>query len=644
MCEPDRTATCPPLRQLGLWDLLSGRSTENHDRTLIAAIARFSQHPASSATVVGLLAFIGCIVVGLTIHEPVPRVTDEFSYLLNSNTLASGHVASAAPPLPEFFDTFHVLIAPVYAAKVFPAQGLFLAVGERLTGHPAFGLWLTAGLASAATCWMLQGWVGPQWGLLGGIVMLIQYGVFSYWSHTYWGGMVPALGGALVFGSARRLWDQLSGKLAIWLSIGCVILANSRPVEGAIVAAPILLLLLYRIRSLTSRSGLIRRVLIPVTLTLGAGLITTGMYNRAITGSFWMTPYALHEAQYQVSPPFIFMNTRPIPTYSSGWIRRYYLDFEGGKFQLERRVPEWIRNTNIKLHKWWLFYLGTFLTVPIVLANMRRTGLVADAQVLLLVSFVALSGSEGSVLAAGLSVIAMCCQWILIFVSLDRFWDRVALVIAGLVLIENLFLKWNFAHYFAPASSLVLVVEVASMRALWLGDGLGRPHSLDCVLAKLRISALVLCRCLVLTVVVAAATALMFRVAVRVAGYPTDLAVPSDLQFLPLSSDWSLRRSALQKWLESQSRDQLVFVRYSERHSVTEEWVYNHAGIVSAHVVWARDLGDDHNRYLISALSGRTVWLLEPDTSPVALTPYNAGLATATHSLPDTGARRSLIW
>jgi len=34
--------------------------------------------------------------------------------------------------------------------------------------------------------------------------MALQYGIYSYWSQTYWGGMVAALGGALVFGAARR--------------------------------------------------------------------------------------------------------------------------------------------------------------------------------------------------------------------------------------------------------------------------------------------------------------------------------------------------------------------------------------------------------------------------------------------------------
>lgn len=195
---------------------------------------------------IGCLTILGCVAVAGLIHEPVPRIQDEFSYLLMSETLASGHLSNSTPPLPEFFDTFHVLMHPVYASKYFPAQGLFLAIGEKLTGHPAVGVWLSSALACAATCWMLQAWIGPVWGLLGGLIMTIQIGVFSYWSQSYWGGMVAALGGALFFGAVRRLWEQLSWRNALLMAAGLVILANSRPLEGLLAALPLSMFFLHR--------------------------------------------------------------------------------------------------------------------------------------------------------------------------------------------------------------------------------------------------------------------------------------------------------------------------------------------------------------------------------------------------------------
>src|ERR1700690_137268 len=128
-----------------------------------------------------VVTFFGCLAIAFILHGPLPRTLDEFSYVLIGDTLAQGHLANPAPPLPELFDTFHVLVRPVYASKYFPAQGLFLALGEKLTGRPAVGIWLGSALACAATTWMLQAWLGSGWGLLGGFLMIVQYGVFSYW-------------------------------------------------------------------------------------------------------------------------------------------------------------------------------------------------------------------------------------------------------------------------------------------------------------------------------------------------------------------------------------------------------------------------------------------------------------------------------
>jgi hypothetical protein len=175
----------------------------------------------------------------MLLHEPVPRTHDEFSYVLLGETLAHGQASMVPPPTPEFFETFHVLVRPVYASKYFPAQGVFLALGERLTGHPAVGVWLSSGLAAAATTWMLQAWIGPSWALLGGVLMGLQFGVFSYWSQSYWGGMVAALGGALFFGATRRLWYRFSAASALLVALGLLILANSRPSEGLMAVTPL---------------------------------------------------------------------------------------------------------------------------------------------------------------------------------------------------------------------------------------------------------------------------------------------------------------------------------------------------------------------------------------------------------------------
>ena len=88
-----------------------------------------------------------------------------------------------------------------------PAQGLFLALGYKLAGrawadmdkhHPHVG----SDLLDAPR--LVAAPMGARWRLL----VVVRWGIFSYWINSYWGGAVPALGGALVVGSLPRLFRR----------------------------------------------------------------------------------------------------------------------------------------------------------------------------------------------------------------------------------------------------------------------------------------------------------------------------------------------------------------------------------------------------------------------------------------------------
>src|SRR4051794_36766765 len=71
-----------------------------------------------------ILVFVFSIALTIFFRLPEPRIHDEFSYLLQSDTFAHGRLANPTHPLWRYFETFHVLQVPHYVSKYQPGQGL----------------------------------------------------------------------------------------------------------------------------------------------------------------------------------------------------------------------------------------------------------------------------------------------------------------------------------------------------------------------------------------------------------------------------------------------------------------------------------------------------------------------------------------
>ena len=180
---------------------------------------------------------------------PAPRIEDEFSYLLAGETFVSGRMANPTHPQWIYFETPHVLQRPTYVSVYPPAQGIALAAGQVVAGHPWYGVLASVALMCAAVSWALRAWVPSGWALVGGLIS-VQIGVFGsahstgywansegYWTASYWGGAVAAIGGALVLGALGRLRQRVRVREAVLLAVGVGILANSRPYEGLVYCA-----------------------------------------------------------------------------------------------------------------------------------------------------------------------------------------------------------------------------------------------------------------------------------------------------------------------------------------------------------------------------------------------------------------------
>src|SRR5271157_3152382 len=298
------------------------------DRTF-SAIEEFGSRLAERKLIAVFAIALATIVIRLSffwlLPVPYPQVHDEFSYLLAGDTFVHGRLTNPPHPMSLYLDTFNVNQHPTYMSKYPPGQGLALALGQVLS-NPWIGVLLSGAAMCAAALWMLQGWLPPRWALVGGVLVMFKIALFSYWMNGYLGGFVAAIGGALAVGALPRILHRWQWWDAVILGIGAVILANSRPFEGAFFCLPIFVVLLVRLFRGSSPSWRVKltQIVIPLCILGIFGGAFMGYYNWRGTGSATLFPYAVNEKTYMRTPTFSWQKMRPPIHYANPQFEQFY--------------------------------------------------------------------------------------------------------------------------------------------------------------------------------------------------------------------------------------------------------------------------------------------------------------------------------
>jgi hypothetical protein len=548
--------------------------------TIERSFGRLARRRRLSVALVGVTTLLLRLAL-LPIHPiPYPVYTDDFSFLFAADTFAHGRLTNPTPAMWTHFETMHIGMNPTYSSMFFPAQGLILAAGKVLFGHPWYGLLCVTALMCAAICWMLQAWLPPTWALLGGLLVVLRLGLFSYWINTYTGaGAVSALGGALVLGALPRLVKSARIRDALLLAIGMMVLANSRPYEGLLLCVPVAFALVRWIffGKNRPRGEALIRAAVPALMLIVAVGAWMAYYNYRNFGSPLTLPYTTDRATYAVAPHFIWESPSPEPIYRYQAIHDYYIKIELPEFQKIHSISGFLPQTMLKGVRMLLFYAEFALIPPLIM--LRR-------------------------------------------VLLDR---RIRfLVLCTLVLTIGLIAEAGIRpYYLAPFTAAFYAIGLQAMRHLKQWEPGGQP-----VGSTIQRWMVTLC---------------IAMAALDVCAKPLHLGIPTSpgagwaCECLGPPQPGAERANIVAK-LERLPGKHLVLVRYSPNHDAGMEWVYNSADIDGSKVIWAREMDSGHNSdqnsdqnadrnadqnaELIRYYKDRQVWLVQPDAIPATLLPY----------------------
>jgi len=495
-------------------------------------------------------------------HHPVPTpdIYDEFSQLLVADTLLHGRLANPPHPMPQFFETFFVLQRPTYSSMYPLGQGALLALGRLISGIPWTGVLVASGAFCASCYWMLRGWVAPGWALLGGVLVVIEFGPLCQWTNTYWGGgLLAAAAGCLVFGALPRLREYGRPRDAILLGLGFGVHMLTRQFESVFLLLAVVIFFMPEIScrekwaKLTRSGAFAFGVLIPVCILIL-------LQNRAVTGSWTTLPEQLHQYQYGVPVSLTF---EPVVAPHVSLTPEQQMDYRAESLQHGQGTdtPEkFLLRLEFRVRYYRFFFLP-----PLYLALLAFLFAVRDWQM----------------------------RW-------------VAITLAIFALGTNLF-PYLLLHYLAAVTCLFVLVSVVGLRQL------------SCLrIRKARVGEQI---AFVLIILCLAEFGGWY--VIHLFESPSLYPLMRYETWDSINHDSPQRRIEVREQLASIGGPLLVFVRYSPHHIYQNEWVWNEADINHARIVFARDLGPEEDAKLIRYYSRRKVFLLEPDGATPKISEYD---------------------
>jgi hypothetical protein len=223
--------------------------------------------------------------------EPVAVYHDEAAYLLQAGIFAQGRWVGPAPPLPAFFEQFHVLTSPGLAPKYPPGFALALVPGTWLHLPALVPLLLTA-LTAALGFALARRIVGGPVALLATAIWLASPGNLRFRA----GFFSEILTSLLWLAGWWALLQWRSTSRVTWLLAlaGCVGLgAITRPLTALAFALPVGAVVLKEVATRRMWGQLAAAIALGTSV-----LMLMPLHGSKVTGNWRISPYARYTTQY----------------------------------------------------------------------------------------------------------------------------------------------------------------------------------------------------------------------------------------------------------------------------------------------------------------------------------------------------------
>ncbi|HEX5242330.1 MAG TPA: glycosyltransferase family 39 protein [Tepidisphaeraceae bacterium] len=235
-----------------------------------------------------------------------PKSHDECSYAIGMQIMARGRLAMPAIPIPDFFESFYILVTPAYCSKYFPGTALFFVPTVWL--H--WPTWLMPAMASGACVALVYRIVAELLDVICALLsalMMLSLSWFRMLSMLLMSNVPMLLFALLLYlfwlrwrKSCHLGWALAMGVCAGW---GAII----RPIDAIVVALPVAVAVLWE---MIRGDGLTwKKILATVAIAMiGAApfLAMQIRFDVDVTANALQTPYGYYIDRFQPNTDYGF--------------------------------------------------------------------------------------------------------------------------------------------------------------------------------------------------------------------------------------------------------------------------------------------------------------------------------------------------